>query len=351
VILTFAYPGSEQRTGGVATLYEFASALARRGHEVHIFHGDAPAPSWFAFDERIVHHSAPSIDDPSLPAGDVIFAVTAPERLGLPVGIVQGYRMIDPGLEHQLITAPCPKMCVARWLIDVATDLGVPPEQLWHTPYGIDHDLFAPRIPQDRRTIDVAMLYHAHPEKGWGVAVAAVEEVRRRRPDLRVVAFGMIPPSVPEAYGLKRPSEPLPEWAEFVTAPSHRQLADEVYNATRVFLQPSFHEGFGLPALESMACGAALVSTDNGGSQDYALPGETALVAPPGDAAGLADAIDELLGDDALRARLTEAGSRHALRFDWDRTAAELEGHLERYVADPARYRRSASDAAAAGIE
>ena len=55
--------------------------------------------------------------------------------------------------------------------------------------------------------------------------------------------------------------------------------------------------------IEAMACGAALVTTDNGGSRDYAFDGTTALVADVGDAARLTEHVVTLLRDDALRVR------------------------------------------------
>jgi L-malate glycosyltransferase len=131
----------------------------------------------------------------------------------------------------------------------------------------------------------------------------------------------------------------------FWRAPDHAALADRIYNDSRVFLQPSYHEGFGYTAVEAMACGCALVTTDNGGSRDYAMDGETALVVPPGDPAALAGAAERLLRDDAQRARLADAGSALTRRrFDWDDTAALLERHLEAYVADPARYQQAPAD-------
>ena len=109
------------------------------------------------------------------------------------------------------------------------------------------------------------MLYHPHREKGWGVGLEVLAEVRRRLPEARSIVFSRV-----------RPPEPLPPGVEFMFAPDHRTLADDVYNASRVFVQASHHEGFGFTPIEAMGCGCALVTTDNGGSRDYALPGETA---------------------------------------------------------------------------
>lgn len=347
MILTFVYPSSHHRTGGVIVLYELANGLARRGHEVHFVHGpsnphriqelgDLPP---FRFEREVRHDIVDTLTDPRLPAGDVVFLVNAPRRLGLGAGIVQGHRMFLEEVERDLFRAPFPKACVASWLIDVGLAYGAPAEQLWYVPLGIDHEMFAFRTPQRGRTYDVAMLSHAHREKGFTVGVQALAELKRHRPGLRAVVFGMAP----------RPHT-LPHGIEYRRALDHPTLAQTIYGQSRVFMQPSFHEGFGYTAVEAMACGCALVSTDNGGSRDYALPDETALVVSPGDWAGLADAVDRLLRNEAMRARLASTGAelvRH--RFDWDNSAAVLETHLEAYIADPQRYQQPPIDVAPLG--
>jgi glycosyltransferase involved in cell wall biosynthesis len=347
VIATFVFPSSRHRTGGVIVLYELANGLARRGHEVHFIHGPS-TPHLIRtleelppirFEEQIRHHIVQSLDDPRLPAGDVVFYPFAPRRLGLPVVIVQGYRMLTEEVEVGNLRARAPKACVASWLVDVALRYGVPAEQLWYVPLGIDHEMFAFRTPQQRRRYDVALLSHPHREKGFVVGLEALGELKRRSPDLRANVFGM-----------DRPFRQLPDGVGFWRAPDHRTLADELYNQTRVFIQPSFHEGFGYTALEAMACGCALVTTDNGGSRDYGLPDQTALVVPPGDWAGLADAAERLLSDDTLRTRIAEAGAQLVRRrFDWDNTSEVLEARLRAYVADPQRFQRAPAHPAAQG--
>jgi glycosyltransferase involved in cell wall biosynthesis len=204
---------------------------------------------------------------------------------------------------------------------------------------GLDHELFSARTPAADRAFDVAMLHNVHPTKAWNVGFAALREAKRRVPDLRAVVFGV-----------DRTGEVLDDWIDFRLSPDQPTLAREVYNATRVFVQSSKHEGFGFTAVEAMACGAALVTTDNGGSRDYAVHGETAWVVPPGDHQGLADGIEALVTDERRRSRLAAAGERAVRRFDWAEGAATLEAHLERYVADPAAFQHPpAADVERAG--
>jgi glycosyltransferase involved in cell wall biosynthesis len=334
--VSFIFPSSRFFSGGTTMFFEFANALARRGHEVHFIH----APAWphrvdrvedipFRFDPRVEHHISDSLDDAALPEADVQFG-HGPDRLGHKAVIVQGFRLTGAAWDAQAYRALAPKICVATWLVDVGRWYGVDEEQLVHVPMGLDHDLFSVRTPLADRPVDVAMLYNPMPEKGWATGRAALEELARRRPGFRALVFTLGDPL----------NDELPDGVELVTGLDQARLADEVYGRTRVMVQASRHEGFGLTAIEAMACGAALVTTDCGGSRDYAIPGETASVVGRDDPMALADATEALLVDESRRLELARAGERFVRRFDWERSGELLEACLERYVADPARYQR-----------
>lgn len=337
MIVTFVYPSSPQYTGGVVTIYQYANSLARRGHEVHFVHGPAnpyrisslDELSWFAFEPSIRHHVVDGLDDPSLPEADVVMSKDLPRRLGLPASLVQGHWMVPPEMEAQVFRSPGLTVCVASWLTRIGTTYGLDDSQLVFVPQGMDHDLFRPVQPLDQRPLDVAILFNRHPAKGWAVARKTLDLVREKLPDLRATVFGILPPD-----------DDLPDWLPFFQGSDREALARDVYNEAKVLLQTSWYEGFGLTAIEAMACGCALVTTDNGGSDDYALPGRTAEVAAPGDAEGLAAHVVDLLDDPARRITIAGAGERHVRRFDWDRSAELLEGHLERYCTDPEPFLR-----------
>jgi glycosyltransferase involved in cell wall biosynthesis len=94
-----------------------------------------------------------------------------------------------------------------------------------------------------------------------------------------------------------------------------------LYRGAAAAVLPSRHEGFGLPALEAMACGAPLVAGRAGNLPD--LCGDAALLVPPGDPRELAAALGAVLGDPAIAERLRAAGPRRAAAFSWRRCAAE----------------------------
>ncbi len=82
---------------------------------------------------------------------------------------------------------------------------------------------------------------------------------------------------------------------------------------------PTRYEGFGFPALEAMACGAPVL-TSNTSSLPELVGGDAVLVDPEDDGS-IAEGLRRFLTDDGLRTRLREAGLRRAARFDWDETA------------------------------
>ena len=92
-----------------------------------------------------------------------------------------------------------------------------------------------------------------------------------------------------------------------------------LYSGALCFAYPSFYEGFGLPPLEAMSCGAPVL-TGNLTSLPEVV-GDAALTVDPFDVEALADALGRLIDDDALRARLRERGLQRARDFDWRDTA------------------------------
>ena len=79
------------------------------------------------------------------------------------------------------------------------------------------------------------------------------------------------------------------------------------YNRCDVFVFASRSEGFGLPPLEAMACGCAVVTTDCGGVRDYVEPGRNARMVASAEPRELAGAIGDLITDGAQRERLAAA--------------------------------------------
>jgi alpha-1,3-rhamnosyl/mannosyltransferase len=92
-----------------------------------------------------------------------------------------------------------------------------------------------------------------------------------------------------------------------------------LYSSCRAFVYPSLSEGFGLPPLEAMACGAACIVSRIPSISE--VVGDAALLVAPADEAELARSIVALLRDENLRRSLAAAARARAAAFSWERTA------------------------------
>ncbi|KQV88699.1 hypothetical protein ASD15_26840 [Massilia sp. Root351] len=107
---------------------------------------------------------------------------------------------------------------------------------------------------------------------------------------------------------------------------SDEELID-LYRSAALFIFPSLHEGFGLPALEAMACGALVIGADNTSIPE--VIGNAEALFDAGQPAAIAARMAAVLEDPALRQRLREHGSRQAARFSWDASAQRALRALE----------------------
>ena len=323
----------------------YADRLAARGHAVTVV---VPArtrwraawrtlagggPDWIR-DFRARVAGGVAWDAAALPDGDVVLATAwqsaavaaaAPARCGGKFYLVQHYESLYHG-QGEAVDAtyrlPLRKIVISTWLRDVMRERFGSAADVIVTP--VERELFhrveVPAAPPRPR---VLMLHHEYAWKGVSDGLQAVARARRRVPTLRLVGFGV-----------KRPRFPLP-YDEFHENPPQARLA-ALYSDSDIYLCPSWDEGLGMPPMEAMACGAALVTYDNGGCRDYARDGETALVARRRDVVDLAGKLERLATDDALRARLAAAGTAFVTTaFDWDRAVTRLEALFASTAAGP----------------
>jgi glycosyltransferase involved in cell wall biosynthesis len=94
-----------------------------------------------------------------------------------------------------------------------------------------------------------------------------------------------------------------------------------LYRGARAFALPSLYEGFGIPALEALACGVPTI-TSTGGSLPEVV-GDAGITLDPHDTEGWADALERVLLDKDKEQRLRAAGPQQAALFSWDRAARE----------------------------
>jgi glycosyltransferase involved in cell wall biosynthesis len=182
------------------------------------------------------------------------------------------------------------------------------------TPPGIDHTLFGCDVDPATRGPVVGFALRSDPLKAMAVMAGACDIIHRSRPDITITCYGA-------------GNGPLAEYVRRAGFLSDAGLR-EFYNRCQVFVVPSDYEGWGLPSIEAMACGAALVTTANGGSEEFAADGENCLVVPRQDPRAIAEAVLRLTDDDDLRVLIAHAGIRTAADVSIPNAVAMLEQAL-----------------------
>ena len=221
-----------------------------------------------------------------------------------------------PWLARPLVRRARVVVCASRALADAARDLGA--RDVLVIPSGIDlppqpgppeeppHVLFVGRLSPEKGILELLAAAAAD-----GLAAGAAPPRRPAIP-LVVVGDGPLRPRVPQALGFIPNAELGP-----------------YYERAAAVCCPSLREGFGVACLEAMAHGRPVVASAVGGLLDLVDDGVTGLLVPPGDVRALREALDRLLGDPGLRARMGAAARERAReRFSWEAaTAATLRCH------------------------
>jgi glycosyltransferase involved in cell wall biosynthesis len=201
-------------------------------------------------------------------------------------------------------------------------------------PHGVDHERFATRddpAPDLRALAEhgiaepyVAFAGTIEPRKDVPTLVYAFAQVAITRDDLRLVVAGS------DGWGASAARDAIAASGVATRILRPGYVDDEVLAAlfrhAAVVAYASFEEGFGLPALEALACGTPLVTSRGSALEEVA--GGAALLVEPGNVHELAEALQTVLDDPDCAERLRVLGPKRAAQFTWDRT---VDLHLDAY--------------------
>lgn len=277
---------------------------------------------------ELVHHTGGTMPPVRTVPGIVTLhdlqPIVHPERFGL---VKRTYiRLLAP----RSMRAARAVVCLTEFTAGDAVDrAGVDPDHIRIVPCGVDDPGAAFERDRLQQVLDLHglndrrfVLYPAitYPHKNHETLVAAFAGLVADRPDLRLVLTGGVGPSEPiltaaiEAYGLTDRvvrTGRIPEGD-----------LDLLYRSATVMAFPSLYEGFGLPALEAMSRGCAVVASDVGGLPS--VLGDAAELIDPVDVSAWTLTLGSIIDDPSRRSVLVRRGFERARRFAWPDSAAIL---------------------------
>ena len=348
--------------GGVKVVLQHANGLTGLGHHVIIL-SKGPVPAWFPLtaEFRQVTAFTPNL----IPQAEYIIATywttVAPavaSKRGIPVHFCQGYEgdLYPEGERRAEIEAiwrlpperlPGPEAC-AKLRNDIEAVYRLPTLKVTIRPHlkelitsrfgqpchdvgnGLDLKRFRPGTARQegRQRRILVMGPWEWPVKGIPYALEGLRRLRERRHDLWVIRASQLPQLEPErALGVVD---------DYRCGVAPYAMPD-LYRGCDLFVSASTEEeGFGLGALEAMACGVPCVLTAIPSYLSFGKDRNYALFVPPRDPAAVADAVDRILSDPTLCGQLRAAGLTVAAQHPVEAAVERMEGVLLAHLAGSA---------------
>lgn len=212
---------------------------------------------------------------------------------------------------------------------DILDVYGLDPERVHVARLGVDPDRFRPRNRDEIEPVlsrygidapywlDIAAL---QPRKNLATLLDAIEIAAGAGSARPLVVAGS------EAWGCERERARLLDLERRGLVRHVGDVPDAdlpaLYAGCEVFCYPSFHEGFGLPVLEAMACGVPVVTSDAAALRETG--GDVTCVVPANDPDAFADALTALSRDAERRRAMSQAGRERALDHSWESCARSV---------------------------
>lgn len=341
--ITFVLPG-RNRSGGVRATVEMANRLLGLGYDVRIAYHVHPlfAPGWplrlarNAWVKGILHlphtdwvqnfkgksEKFTDLRELRFSVGEVVIAVgvytvhyvNQLKNDVIKVRYEHGFSMKTPELTRSALAIPMTTIAVSSTMIALIEELSKGSVSAI-VPNGVDQSEYF--IEDGVVRNGVGLVYSGDPVKSPQDAVHFVQELRARMPHLPQHYFGSFPKPREFRYGA------------YVRYPSVAH-ARRIYNKCLTWVSVSREEGFGLPILEAMACGCAVVSADNLGARELIRNGENGLLVPVGDIDGFCAAVHRLFTEPTLRENIVRAGLETVDKFSWENAVEKMNAFLKR---------------------
>jgi Glycosyltransferase len=324
--------------GGFRIVYQYANKLVDKGHKISIIYASGKENKFLFLAMRLVilfikdvfplHKSIRKLyvfklNNNTIPSADITIATacttavalnSCSESKGKRIYLIQGYETWSTPrdiLNETWRYKNMKKIVISKYLKTIGENLGI--FDTTYIPNSIDCSLFRLTKNIAYRKYNVAMMYSDQEIKGSKYGLQAVEILKKKYPDFKVIFFGV-----------KSRDKEIPKWIDYIKNPSQEFLVNDIYNNSSIYLCSSISEGWGLPPMEAMACGAAVVTTRNGGVDDFCVNGETALMCEVKKTEQMVECIEKIYLNAELHASLVKCGLEKVEEFSFEKSLNKL---------------------------
>ena len=264
------------------------------------------------------------ISEKYLPDSDYVIAVgwqtagavnSLSGRKGKKFYFLQSFEAYFTGSSKILETykLPLTKIALSNWIIKEMVKLG----QKAVGPIGnaINPDEFY--IDESiEKTNDILMLYHPAKIKNAKFGLTILSNLKKQNSKLNATIFSA-----------RKPIHKIPEWIKVVIRPEVAELRD-LYNSSKVYFSTSKWEGWGLTAMEAMACGCSIVAIKNQGVLEFLKNNDNAFVINEKDKTGAIEKITKLLNNESLREKFLQESNKTLANYSEIEISSRFENCL-----------------------
>lgn len=347
--INFYLPGIHLKImGGYKVVYQYCNFLAEQGHDVAIYYNEFEGmngkhlpkkialilkkillsryPNWFDLNKNIKQYDVPRYNDKLVRNADISIATSyltshqvfnLSKEKGEKFYFIQGYENWEGITDEEVNNSyklGMNNIVISNWLKKIVDKQTNKPAKL--VLNGIDQTKFKVLNKIDNRKNDsIAMLFHHDEQKGCKYGLEALTLLKEKYPNLTVELFG----------SPKRPAD-MPEWINYTRNATEEQVVN-ILNKSAVFICSSLVEGFGLPGLESMCCGCALVTTNCIGIMEYANE-ENSLIVNTKSSKEIYEKVAMLFENKKLRIKYAKKGNTDSKKRDLITSCKEFERYI-----------------------
>ena len=317
--------------GGTKVIFEHSNNLSKRGHKIYLVCHDS-APTWYNLDENIEYIQVPENEilckyipqdvDLIVCASNIYISEAIEQKIAPVIYFEQGsHHLFNRGeVEPEKLDFIAKQFSVCNNIYTVSEYakkkiLEIYNKDSFIVPNAVNKKVFysSPEEKQKEKLVISTIGPEDWEFKGLKYVLDAIKELEKTYD----FDFYWISP---------RPTET--QLGNIIINPEQSVIGD-VLRKTDIFISASAFESFGLPVLEAMTSGAAVVCTDAGGNMEFSVDGETCLIVNKRDSEDIVNKVKMLIENEALREKLSKEALKMAEKYDYNKNCDKLEEYFK----------------------